>query len=48
MNRSSKIAATQYIGRGALKLQRRCAVMHAGVVSKENVGISNDNQCEKH
>gem|GEM_PF-4311541 len=31
-----------YIGRGALKLRRRCTVTYAGAVSKENVGISND------
>ena len=28
-------------------LRRRCAVRHAGVVTKENVGISNDNGGEK-
>ena len=47
MNRSSKIAARRYIGRGALKQHRRCAATHAGAVSKENVGISSDKSSEK-
>ena len=47
MNRSSMIAAKRMIGRGALKLHRRCEVTHAGAVSKENVGISNDKWSEK-
>ena len=28
-------------------LRRRCAVRHAGVITKENVGISNDKGGEK-
>ena len=28
-------------------LRRRCVVRHTGVVTKENVGISNDNAGEK-
>jgi hypothetical protein len=41
------IATWWYIGRGALKLHRRCTATYAGAISKENVGISNDKQGEK-
>ena len=47
MNRSSMIAAKRMIGRGALKLHRRCTVTYAGAASIENVGISNDKTGEK-
>ena len=46
-NRSSKIAILWYIGRGALKLLRRCLAMDAGAISKENVGMSSDKSSEK-
>jgi hypothetical protein len=35
------------MGRGAFQRLRRCAVRHAGVSGKENVGISNDKTGEK-
>ena len=34
-------------GRGAFSQGRRCIVRYAGLVRKENVGISNDNAGEK-
>ncbi len=43
MNRSSKLKLKCASGRGALKQHRRCTATYAGAVSKENVGISNDN-----
>jgi hypothetical protein len=45
---STEALRLKYIGRGAFCLQRRCGVSHVGADRKANVGISNDNVCEKH
>jgi hypothetical protein len=43
MNRSCKIIRLGGYSVGEhSNLRRRCVVMHAGAVRKENVGISND------
>ena len=38
----------KFSGRGAFRYQRRYAVRRAGDSGKANVGMSNDNACEKH